>query len=48
MDIDGDTLLGLIEKGGSELAAQLIQCWTLAENYQENKSVAQGETQTCK
>jgi len=24
MDIDGDALLGLIEKGGSELAAQLI------------------------
>jgi len=24
MDIDGDALLGLIEKGGGELAAQLI------------------------
>ena len=24
MDIDGDALLGLIEKGGSELAAQFI------------------------
>ena len=24
MDIDGDALLGLIEKGGSELAAQLV------------------------
>ena len=24
MDIDGDALLGLIEKGGRELAAQLI------------------------
>ena len=24
MDIDGDALLGLIEKGASELAAQLI------------------------
>ena len=24
MDIDGDALLGLIEKGGHELAAQLI------------------------
>lgn len=36
-DIDGQSLLGLVETGASQITEQIIpQCWTQAKNFKDD------------